>query len=484
MKILFASAEAAPFFKTGGLGDVSYALPKELAKDTSIDIRVVLPLYSQMSQEYSEQVEEIAHFRFQLGQRNVYCGIKQLCYQGVIYYFIDNLAYFDRAGLYGEWDDGERFAYFSTAIIEMLEVIDWIPDIIHCNDWQTAMVPALLVDRYHWKQSLQHIRKVLTIHNLRFQGIYDAAMLPNVFGTGYNAFTEDGLKFGDQMNFLKGGINFADRVTTVSPTYAKEILTPEFGEGLDPVLRVNEWKLRGIINGIDQASNDPKTDKFLSHHYDAKNISNKVKLKTNLQAFLSLEQDENVPLIGIVSRLTDQKGMQLVEQVLDDLLQQKVQMVILGTGDQRFEDSFRYFENKYPSQFRACIQFDINLAQQIYAASDLFLMPSAFEPCGLSQMIAMRYGTLPLVHETGGLKDTVEAYNKFTGQGTGFSFHGFNRDNLLFTLNMALDTYFNHKDAWQHLIVQAMEKDFSWSVPAKAYKKIYDDLLKETIILN
>ncbi|MCR8968628.1 glycogen synthase GlgA [Facklamia sp. 7083-14-GEN3] len=481
MKVLYASAEAAPFFKTGGLGDVAYALPKELAKDPEIDIRVVLPFYSQMANEYAQQLKEIAHFRFQLGQRNVYCGIKQLNYQGVTYYFIDNLAYFDRATLYGEWDDGERFAYFSTAIIEMLEVINWIPEIIHCNDWQTAMIPALLIDRYHWKESLKNIRKVLTIHNIRFQGVYDASMLPNVFGTGFNTFTEDGLKEKNHINYLKGGINFSDRVTTVSPTYAEEILTPEFGEGLDAVLRLNKWKLNGIINGIDLDINNPKTDNYLPYHYDQKDLSNKVKLKSHLQKQLFLEQDSQIPLIGIVSRLTDQKGLQLVEQIMDDLLQQNVQLVILGTGDQRFEDSFRYFEQKYPDQLRACIQFNLELAQQIYAASDIFLMPSAFEPCGLSQMIAMRYGTLPLVHETGGLKDTVEAYNKYTGQGTGFSFNGFNRDNLLFTIKMALDVYFNQKKAWQKLVKQAMSKDFSWSEPAQAYKAIYIDLLKESV---
>ncbi|MGF3065969.1 glycogen synthase GlgA [Facklamia sp. P12950] len=483
MKILYASAEAAPFFKTGGLGDVASALPKELAKEPELDVRVALPFYSQMANEYAQQLEEIAHFRFQLGQRNVYCGIKQLKDHGVTYYFIDNLAYFDRASLYGEWDDGERFAYFSTAIIEMLEVINWIPEIIHCNDWQTAMIPALLIDRYHWKESLKNIRKVLTIHNLRFQGIYDASMLSNVFGTGFNTFTDDGLKYHNNMNYLKGGINFADRVTTVSPTYAQEILTPEFGEGLDAVLRRNEWKLKGIINGIDLEINNPKTDSYLPYHYDQSDLSNKAKVKSYLQRQLTLKQDNQIPLIGIVSRLTDQKGLQLVEQIMDDLLQQNVQMVILGTGDQHFEDSFRYFEQKYPDQLRACIQFDLGLAQQIYAASDIFLMPSAFEPCGLSQMIAMRYGTLPLVHETGGLKDTVEAYNKYTGQGTGFSFKGFNRDNLLFTINMALDIFINQKEVWQKLVKQAMGKDFSWTAPAKAYKAVYDELLNTSVNL-
>lgn len=479
MKVLFTSAEAAPFFKTGGLGDVAYALPKEIARHKDIDIRVVLPFYTQMPSKYQEQVKDLTHFRFQLGNKNAYCGIKTLKLDGVVYYFIDNLAYFDRPGLYGEWDDGERFAYFSTAVIEMLEVIDWIPDIIHNNDWQTAMIPVLLVDRYHWKAGLQNIRKVLTIHNIQFQGNYDPTMLPNVFGTGYNTYTHDGVRDEDRLNYLKGGINFSDRVTTVSPSYAQEIMTPAFGEGLEGVLAYNRWKVSGIINGIDYELNNPETDTKLPHTFSIEDLTGKMLNKEYLQEYLGLPINRKIPLIGMVSRLTNQKGLHLVEAALDELLQAEVQVVLLGTGDANYEQSFRFFENKYPDKMRACILFDIELAQLIYAGSDMFLMPSAFEPCGLSQMIAMRYGSIPIVHETGGLRDTVEPFNKYTNEGTGFSFYDFNRETMLNTIYEALTIYWDDKNKWYKIIENAMRRDFSWKTPAKEYIKLYSNLLNE-----
>ena len=479
MKVLFASGEAAPFFKTGGLGDVAYALPKELAKQ-GVDIRVVLPNYVQMPQEYKDQLEEIRHFRFQLGEKNVYCGIKSLKLEGVTYYFIDNLSYFDRRSLYGEWDDGERFGYFSTAIIEMLEVIDWIPDIVHCNDWHTAMVPVLLVDRYHWKNRLRHIRKVFTIHNLRFQGIFEPSILQNVFGTGYNTYTHDGLQWKDRVNFMKGAINFSDIVTTVSPTYAGEIMTPEFGEQLEGALLYNQWKVRGIINGIDYDINNPETDPLIPYHFNVDDLSGKKANKQALQESIGLPVRDDVPIIGMVSRLTDQKGFQLIEERLEELLSQaEVQIVLLGTGEARFEHSFRYFEQKYPDKMKSLIKFDLKTAQLIYAGSDMFLMPSAFEPCGLSQMMSMRYGTLPIVHETGGLKDTVQPYNQYTGEGTGFSFNGFNSWNLLSTIYRALTVYYQRPDHWAGLVRQAMEKDFSWQQPTQQYLDIYRNLLNK-----
>lgn len=479
MKVLFTAAEAAPFFKTGGLGDVAYALPKELAQQ-GVDIRVVLPYYTQMPQQYKDQVTELRHFRFQLGTKNVYCGIKYLKMDGVKYYFLDNLSYFDRPTLYGEWDDGERFAFFSTGVIEMMEVIDWIPDIIHANDWHTAMIPVLLVDRYHWKNRLQNIRKVFTIHNIRFQGIFEPNILANVFGTSYNTFTEDGVRYKEKVNFLKGGINFSDRVTTVSPTYAREILTPEFGEGLEGVLRHNEWKISGIINGIDYDINNPETDPKIEHHFSKDDRSGKRANKEALQQRLGLPVDGDIPMIGMVSRLTDQKGFQLVQERMEELLNDfNVQVVLLGTGEAEFEHSFRYFEGKYPDQMVAYIDFDVALAQQIYAASDMFLMPSAFEPCGLSQMISMRYGTLPIVHETGGLADTVQPYNEYTGEGTGFSFHGFNGHDMMHTIRYALDVYYNHQEAWTQLVEQAMSRDFRWTEPAKEYIALYEGLLNE-----
>lgn len=477
MKVLFASAEAAPFFKTGGLGDVAYALPKELAKQ-GVDIRVVLPYYTQTPQQYKDQIQEIAHFRFQLGGRNVYCGIKYLEMDGVKYYFIDNLAYFDRPSLYGQWDDGERFGYFSTAIIEMLEVIDWIPDIIHCNDWHTAMVPVLLVDRYHWKDRLRHIRKVLTIHNLRFQGVYDPAILGQVFGTGYNVYTEDGVKYYDRVNYLKGGINFSDRITTVSPTYAHEITTQAFGENLEGVLKYNEWKLSGIINGIDYDLNDPETDPLIPHHFNVSDLSGKAANKAALQERLGLPVNPDVAMIGMVSRLTDQKGFQLVEERLEELLQAEVQVVLLGTGEPQFEHSFRYFESRYPDKMKSLITFDLGLAQQIYASCDFFLMPSAFEPCGLSQLMAMRYGTLPIVHETGGLRDTVQPYNQYTGEGTGYSFNRFDGWTMLQTIYYALDVYYNQPGAHKQLVDQAMTRDFSWTGPTQEYLALYRSLLQ------
>lgn len=478
MKVLFATSEALPFVKTGGLADVAYALPKEMAKQ-GVDVRVVLPFYTQIPEEYKQQVEEIARFRFQLGFKNVYCGIKTLELEGIRYYFIDNLEYFDRPTLYGQWDDGERFAYFSTAIIEMLEMIDWIPDVIHANDWHTAMVPVLLVDRYHWKDRLRHIHKVLTIHNIRFQGIFPHSILKDVFGTGDNIFHEEGVKYYDNVNFLKGGINFSDVVTTVSPTYAREIMTPEFGEGLDGVLRYNGWKVQGIINGIDYDLNNPQTDPLIEHHFSKKDLTGKAKNKKALQERLGLPIDPNVMMIGVVSRLTDQKGFNLVQERMEELLQAHVQVVVLGTGEQQYENSFNYFQHRYPDKMRSLMLFDLALAQQIYASCDAFLMPSAFEPCGLSQMMAMHYGTLPIVHETGGLADTVEPYNWYTKEGTGFSFNGFNSSTMIDTVYHAMHIYYNDPKSWRQLMEQAMERDFSWKQPAKDYQNIYHHLLNQ-----
>ncbi|MGP6139991.1 glycogen synthase GlgA [Jeotgalibaca sp. A127] len=477
MKILFAAAEAAPFIKTGGLGDVAGALPKELVKQ-GVDIRVVLPFYSQISEEYKDMAEDLVYFYMSVGKKWVYCGIKTLELEGVTYYFVDNQDYFNRPGLYGEWDDGERFGFFSMAIIEMMEKIGFIPDIIHVNDWQTAMVPVLLVDKYHWVEALKGIRKVITIHNILFQGVYPQDVLSEVFGTGYNIFHEAGVAYYDNVNYLKGGINFSDVVTTVSPSYAQEIQTPDFGEGLDGTLRYNSWKIRGIINGIDYDINNPETDKRIPHHYDITDLGGKVANKKALQERLGLPVDEKIPLIGAVSRLTGQKGFQLVEEKVQELMHtREVQIVILGTGEAQFENSFRYFTQAYPDKFKAVIDFDVALAQQIYSGADIFLMPSAFEPCGLSQMISMRYGTIPIVHEVGGLKDTVIPYNQITGEGTGFSFWGFNGYNLLGTIYRALDVYEEEPEQWGKIIHQAMSSDFSWTHPAQDYLSLYQSLV-------
>lgn len=477
MKVLFAAGEAAPFFKTGGLGDVAYALPKELVKQ-GVDIRVVLPYYSKMPAKYQELVEDVLDFTVQVGHKQVYCGVKTLTLEGIQYYFLDNEDYFKREGLYGYWDDGERFGFFSMAVIEMMEKVDFVPDVIHVNDWHTAMIPVLLVDKYHWIEAYRKIRKVITLHNLQFQGIYDPMILSTVFGTGYNIFHENGVQYFDNVNFLKGGVNFSDVVTTVSPSYANEIQTSEFGVGMEGVLRHNSWKIRGIINGIDYEQNDPETDEKIPYHFSIDDLSGKRKNKAFLQEKLDLPVDAEIPLIGVVSRLTDQKGFQLVEEKMEELLHTRdVQVVILGTGEAKYEHSFRYFQDRYPDKMRAIIDFDIDLAQQIYASSDLFLMPSAFEPCGLSQMMSMRYGTLPIVHETGGLKDTVVPYNATTGEGTGFSFHDFSGYTMLGTIYRALDVYKKQPKAWEMLVKQAMAVDFSWSEPALEYKEIYEELL-------
>lgn len=480
MKVLFVSAEAAPFFKSGGLGDVSYALPKELQRQ-GVDIRVVLPYYTLMPEKYKKDVKDLLCFTLDMGKKRAYVGIKYLQLEGLSYYFVDNLDYFDRDSLYGYGDDEERFAFFSLAVIEMMEKIDFVPNVIHVNDWQSAMIPALLVDRYHWVEAYKNIRKVLTIHNLRFQGWTDQENLKNFFNTTNSLFHDNGVKQNNRVNYLKGGINFSDIVTTVSPSYAREIQTPEFGEALDGTLRANAFKIRGIINGIDYDLNNPQTDPALVTNYSMDTVRDgKATNKASLQERVGLEVDPDRPLLAVVSRLTDQKGMQLLEAKAEELLHTtSAQFLILGTGDQRFEHSFRYFEDQYKGRFCAYIDFDTQLAQQIYAGSDLFLMPSAFEPCGLSQMISMRYGTLPLVHETGGLKDTVIPYNQFTGEGNGFSFKRFDTGDFSNMVHYALGVYYNQKEAWYYLIQHAMTRDFRWEKPAKDYLRIYQQLLNE-----
>lgn len=479
MKILFVAGEAAPFYKTGGLGDVAYALPKELVKQ-GVDIRVVIPYYTNISEPFKKDITDVTSFSIRVGWKTRYVGVKTCVLDGIRYYFIDNMDYFNRGKLYGEWDDGERFAFFSMAVIEMMEKIDFIPDILHVNDWHTAMIPALLVDKYHWVDAYRSIRKVLTIHNLKFQGIYDAMILGSLFNTSFSLYTEDGVKYHHHLiNYLKGGINFSDRVTTVSPSYANEIQTTEFGEQLDGVLRYNSWKVRGILNGIDYEWNNPETDPLIPHHFSVNDLEGKKQNKLELQRRLGLPENPEVPLFVCVSRLTDQKGFHLLEECLEELLQSDIQVAILGTGEPNLEHSFTYFANKYPTKCKTMITFDVMLAQQFYAASDFFLMPSAFEPCGLSQLMAMRYGSLPIVHETGGLRDTVIPYNQYTGEGTGFSFYDFNAHTLKNTIYQALDVYTYRKEHWHGLVKQAMTMDFSWEKPAKEYQNLYQELLNE-----
>jgi len=478
MKLLFAATECAPYFKSGGLGDVVGALPKELAKEGH-EVRVILPYFvQQMDAEYKEQLEDVDDFIIEVGWRKQYTGIKQLKKDGVIYYFIDNLFYFDRPGLYGYGDDAERFAFFQQAAIEMLEVVDYIPDVFHVNDWQTAVIPVLLKDKYQWKEKLRDIKTVLTIHNLMFQGIFDQIVLSDLFGIGYDAFHEHGLKYYDDVNYLKGGIFYADLVTTVSPTYAEEIKNEEFGMGLHEDLQKIDDKLVGLLNGIDYDTYDPKEDNRIPAQFSVDDLSGKSENKAALQEKAGLPKDPDTALIGVVTRLDEQKGIQLIIDSLDELMRYRdVQIVLLGTGKSYFEDAFNHFTDKYPETFKGIIHFDVDLAQLIYAGSDMFLMPSAFEPCGLSQLNAMRYGTLPIVHEVGGLADTVHPYHHVSGEGTGFSFYEFNAYTMMKTIDHALTIYYDYPDQWQQLMKQAMNEDNSWENAAKAYIEQYEQLV-------
>ena len=479
MKLLFAATECAPFFKSGGLGDVIGALPKELAKKGH-EVRVVLPYFKKLIPEkFKKDLEDLDHFEVEMSWRKQYVGIKSLKKENVRYYFIDNEYYFDRERLYGYGDDAERFAYFQLAAIEMLEVLDYIPDVFHVNDWQTAVIPVLLKDKYSWKERLRKIKTVLTIHNLMFQGVFDQYVLGDLFGIGYAAFHERGLKGRqEEVNFLKGGIYYADLVTTVSPNYAKEIQTKEFGMGLDEDLRRVKDKVVGLLNGIDYDEYDPATDQSIPATFTAKDLKGKKVNKAALQEKVGLPKEESTALIGIVSRLDEQKGIQLMIDSLHELLCfRNVQVVLLGTGKEYYEEAFRHYNQHHPDSFKAIIDFDVDLAQLIYAGCDLFLMPSAFEPCGLSQMNAMRYGTLPIVHETGGLADTVKAYNHQTIEGTGFSFYDFNAGTLLNTIDRALTVYYDFPKQWQQLVKQAMAEENSWEKAADAYVEVYQKLM-------
>lgn len=476
MKILFAAAEGAPFSKTGGLGDVIGALPKSLVKQGH-EVAVALPYYDMVDAKFGNQVEDVLYFDTHLGWRRQYVGVKKLVHEGVTFFFIDNQSYFFRGHVYGDWDDGERFAYFQLAVLEMMERVDFIPDILHVHDYHTAMMPFLLKEKYHWIQAYQGIRTVLTIHNLEFQGQFSDGMLGDLFGVGYQRYADGTLRWNDCLNWMKAGILYADRVTTVSPSYAEEIKTPQFGCGLDQILRMESGKLVGIVNGIDTDLYNPETDRLISHHFSVEDLTGKAQNKTDLQKRLGLPVRPDVPIIGIVSRLTRQKGFDVVVEQLPNFLQEDIQLVLLGTGDPSFEEAFAWFGQAYPEKISANILFDVTLAQEIYAASDLFLMPSRFEPCGLSQMMSMRYGTLPLVHEVGGLRDTVQPYNQFDGSGTGFGFNNLDGYWLTDTFLKAIYLYKDNKVAWKKLQKTAMTRDFSWDTASKAYAFLYETLL-------
>lgn len=475
MQIVFASAECAPFVKTGGLGDVAGSLPAALVR-AGAEVIVMVPKYATIKDEYKAQMEHFSDFYVSLGWRNEYCGLEKLEHDGVTYMFIDNERYFARDYPYGFFDDGERFAFFSKAITESLQHLPagFECDILHCNDWQTALAPVFLREFYQGLPLYDRVKTVFSIHNVAFQGQFSDTVMEDILGVAHIPAAASQLRCDAcSVNYMLGALRYADAITTVSPTYANEIQTPEFGEGLDGVLRERSYALQGILNGIDVAGFDPATDKRIAANYTVEDRSGKAVCKAKLQEELGLEVRDDRPLMVMVTRLTRQKGLDLVMYALDRILAGGVQVAVLGTGDRDYEDGLRYFQDKYPGTMAARIEFDPALSQRMYAAADMFLMPSKFEPCGLSQIIAMRYGTLPIVRETGGLKDTVQPYNEFTGEGTGFSFSNFNGDEMGDAVFRAARLFWDNRDAWNQLVTQAMSQDFSWTRSADKYLDLY-----------
>ena len=478
MKILMAASEAIPYMKTGGLADVVGSLPKYFDKDR-YDVRVILPKYKFMDDKLLPQLKFVCHFYVNLNWRRQYVGIFTSQYDGVTYYFVDNEFYFAGDKPYNNiYEDVEKFAFFSKAVLEALPVIDFAPDVIHCNDWQTGLLPVFLKTVYGSDNFYAGIKTVFTIHNMKFQGRWKIKEVADVTGLPEHIFNSGELEFYGEANYLKGGIVYADEITTVSPTYADEICTPEGGEGLDGLMLERRRHLRGIVNGIDYDVFNPMKDTYLDKHFSVRELSGKVVNKRQLQEKYGLAVDKDVMLIGIVSRLTKQKGFDLVAYVMEEMLStMNVQFIVQGTGEQQYEEMFNYFHGRYPQKLGVYIGYSEENAHEIYAGCDAFLMPSLFEPCGLSQLMSMRYGTLPIVRETGGLKDTVVPYNEYENTGDGFSFANYNAHDMLHVIKYALDVFENHKDRWQEMMQRAMRHDFSWKASAKEYEKLYDMLL-------
>lgn len=471
MKILFAAAECAPFVKTGGLADVIGALPKALLKQGH-DVRIILPKYRTIPESFKAKMEHVAETGVYVSWRERYCGVEKLTYDGVPVYFIDNEWYFDRDGIYGYGDDGERFAFFSRAILEVLHTLDFIPDVIHVHDWHTGPVPLLLRHHYSHIPEFQSVKTVFTIHNLLYQGVFPHEVLGDLLGLPDDYFTPDGLEFYGNVSYMKAGLVYADHVTTVSPTYAQEIQTEHYGYGLDGLLRSISGRLTGIVNGVDTKLYNPATDKALHATYRS-NLTKKRENKTALQQELGLPIKPDVPLIGMVTRLVEPKGLDLIMRILDELLYfDDVQVVILGTGDPKYEQWFREAAARQPQKLASLITFDDGLSRRIYAGTDLFLMPSKFEPCGISQLLALRYGSIPVVRETGGLNDTVQAYNEFSGEGNGFTFTHYNAHDLLYTLRRAVHFY-HLPEHWKKITKNAFAGEYSWNVSADKYVDIY-----------
>lgn len=477
MNILYIASEAVPFLKTGGLGDVAYALPKALGK-VGIDCRVLMPKAFELSPELKAQEQLLYEGQVQVGWRNQYFGISELKHQGVHYYFIDNEDYFKRSQIYGYDDDGERFSFFSRAAIEAILRIDFKPDVIHVNDWHTAAIPMLI--KYHYADSpkLSGAKLVLSIHNLKYQGIFEPYFLGEFLNLPMTPFWDGSVEFDGKVNLLKSGIVYADQVLTVSRTYSDEILYPFYGEGLDEVLRNYSGKLRGITNGIDYDLYNPMKDPYIHQPYDSRTLESKIENKLAFQKEIGLKVSKDMLMIGIISRLVDMKGLDLIEHVIHEIFELNIQMVVLGKGDTHFENMFKYYAQRFPDRMRVFVEFNTPLAQRIYAGSDLFLMPSKIEPCGLGQIIALRYGTLPLVRETGGLRDTVIPYNEYTGDGNGFGFEHYNAHEMLFTLQKASELY-QDKEKWHALMRHAMASDNSWEKSSKEYIDVYRTLIKK-----
>ena len=476
MKILFCASESFPFFKSGGLGDVAYSLPKALVKQ-GVDIRVICPKYDDIPEMYKSKMELIDEFSVPVGWRQQYVGLLHTELDGVHFYFIDNEYYFKRPGAYGYYDDGERYAYFSRAVTEAAKHIpDFTPDIFHCNDWQTALVPVFLRHFYHSDDRLWNSKVIFTIHNLKFQGIFPASVLTELLNLDGGYFDDNKMKYFDAVSYMKAGIVFSDKVTTVSKTYAGEIQTEFYGEGLDGLMQKYSYKLSGIVNGIDYSVFSPENDTEIARQYSVRSIGRKNENKMKLQEMMGLEVNPDKPIIGMITRLEKQKGLDLVARIFDELMATtEAQFVVLGTGNKGYEDMLRYFAYKYPGRVSVNIMFSNALSKQIYSGCDMLLMPSLFEPCGLSQLIALRYGTIPIVRETGGLKDTVIPYNEYENSGNGFSFANFNAHEMLGIIRYAVDTFYQ-KDKWQGLVKRAMKSDYSFDKSAEEYIQLYKNV--------
>ncbi|MBR0146389.1 MAG: glycogen synthase GlgA [Eubacterium sp.] len=476
-KIAYIASECVPFIKTGGLADVVGTLPQKFDRN-EYDVRIIIPKYMCLPEKFRNNMKYLTHFHMDIGWKQQYVGVMYLEYEGVPVYFIDNEYYFNGYNIYGDlkWDI-EKFCYFSKAALSILPSIGFQPDIIHCHDWQAGLVPVYLRTMFSNNPFYSNMKSIMTIHNLQFQGNWDIETIKDYSGLPDYVFTPDKLEFKKDASMLKGGLVYADKITTVSNTYAQEIQTPYFGEGLDGLLRARWQSLWGIINGIDYEVYDPAKDKKIAHKYTIRNFrKEKVKNKVALQKELHLPEDPNAYMIGIVSRLTDQKGLDLIDRAMNDIMTDGTQLVVLGTGDRRYEDMFRYYQGIHPAKLSANIYFSDELSHKIYAACDSILVPSRFEPCGLTQLMALRYGALPIVRETGGLKDTVQPYNEFEGTGTGFSFANYDPRELLNTINYSKRIFFDDKEAWAAMQKRAMEQNFSWSNSAKIYEELYNQI--------